>query len=51
VLKQQLFEFYIGKALYQFRFPRRFQSARKWYEAVSALKRRAASAPNPPART
>ncbi len=42
VLKQQLFEFYIGKTLYQFRFPRRFQSARKWYDAVSVLKRLAA---------
>ena len=43
VLKQQLFEFYIGKTLYQFRFPRRFQSARKWYDAVSVLKRLAAA--------
>lgn len=38
VLKQQLFEFYICKTLYQFRFSRRFQSARKWHEAVSVLK-------------
>jgi hypothetical protein len=38
VLKQQLFEFYRGKDLYQFRFPRRFQSARKWLAAVNALK-------------
>lgn len=38
VLKQQLLEFYLGKALYQVRFPRRFQSARKWLSAISALK-------------
>jgi len=38
VLKQQLFEFYQGKDLYQFRFPHRFQSARKWLVAVTALK-------------
>lgn len=38
VLKQQLFEFYIGKYLYQFRFPKRFQSARKWLDAIHALK-------------
>jgi 1-acyl-sn-glycerol-3-phosphate acyltransferase len=46
VLKQQLFEFYHGKDLYQFRFPRRFQSARKWLAAVVALK-----AATPPATT
>ncbi|HAE20912.1 MAG TPA: hypothetical protein DCG47_01120 [Spirochaetaceae bacterium] len=38
VLKQQLFEFYFGKGLYQFRFPARNQSARKWLLAVQALK-------------
>jgi 1-acyl-sn-glycerol-3-phosphate acyltransferase len=38
VLKQQLFEFYRGKDLYQFRFPKRSQSARKWLAAVTALK-------------
>ncbi len=38
VLKQQVFEFYRGKDLYQFRFPHRFQSARKWFDAVAALK-------------
>jgi len=51
VLKQQLFEFYVGKSLYQFRFPRRFQSARKWLDAVSLLKGRvrAGSETTPPA--
>ncbi|PKL23079.1 MAG: hypothetical protein CVV47_16350 [Spirochaetae bacterium HGW-Spirochaetae-3] len=50
VLKQQLFEFYVGKTLYQFRFPRRFQSARKWLDAVSLLKRiEEAAAATPPA--
>ncbi|MBN2873619.1 MAG: 1-acyl-sn-glycerol-3-phosphate acyltransferase [Spirochaetales bacterium] len=38
VLKQQLFEFYHDRRLYQFRFPRRFQSARKWLDAIYALK-------------
>jgi len=38
VLKQQLLEFYIEKTLYQVRFPRRFQSARKWAEAIAVLK-------------
>jgi len=37
VIKQQLFEFYCGRTLYQFRFPRRFQSARKWMDAVDSL--------------
>jgi 1-acyl-sn-glycerol-3-phosphate acyltransferase len=46
VIKQQLFEFYHGKTLYQFRFPRRFQSARKWMDAVEALRTRLI----PPAR-
>ncbi len=40
VLKQQLLEFYQGKTLYQFRFPRRFQSARKWLDAITILKER-----------
>jgi 1-acyl-sn-glycerol-3-phosphate acyltransferase len=38
VIKQQLFEFYHGRTLYQFRFPRRFQSARKWAVAIEVLK-------------
>lgn len=38
VLKQQIFEFYHGRVLYQFRFPRRFQSARKWMAAIQELK-------------
>lgn len=42
VLKQQLLEFYIEKTLYQLRFPRRFQSARKWADAISILKPAAA---------
>jgi len=51
VLKQQIFEFYRGKALYQFRFPRRSQSARKWLLAVEWLKasRAAGTAATPPA--
>ena len=40
VLKQQLLEFYQGRTLYQFRFPRRFQSARKWLDAITILKER-----------
>ncbi len=39
VLKQQLFEFYLGRNLYQFRFPLRRQSALKWLMAVQAMKR------------
>lgn len=38
VLKQQILEFYHHKALYQFRFPRKFQSARKWVEGIRLLK-------------
>lgn len=38
VLKQQIFEFYHGRVLYQFRFPRRSQSARKWMSAIENLK-------------
>lgn len=47
VLKQQLLEFYVGKNLYQARFPRRFQSARKWLSAISALKLIQAATPTP----
>jgi len=36
-LKQQLFEFYYQGFLYQFRFPLRHQSARKWQMAAEAL--------------
>lgn len=42
VLKQQLLEFYIDKNLYQIRFPGRFQSARKWADAISILKQASA---------
>lgn len=38
VIKQQQFEFYHGRTLYQVRFPRRFQSARKWAVAIDVLK-------------
>ncbi|MBU0927713.1 MAG: 1-acyl-sn-glycerol-3-phosphate acyltransferase [Spirochaetes bacterium] len=48
VLKQQLFEFYQGKTLFQFRFPRRFQSARKWLSAIEALKALQAAAASGP---
>lgn len=52
VLKHQRFEFYLGRALYQFRFPRRWQSGRKWLMAVGELKaaRAAAAAAPDPAR-
>lgn len=42
VLKQQILEFYFHKTLYQFRFPRKFQSARKWKEGIGLLKSEAA---------
>lgn len=38
VLRRNLFEFYIGRDLYQFRFPLRSISARKWLAAVEAIK-------------
>jgi 1-acyl-sn-glycerol-3-phosphate acyltransferase len=37
VLKRALLEFYIGRELYQVRFPFRSTSARKWMDAVNAL--------------
>ncbi|HUW40586.1 MAG TPA: 1-acyl-sn-glycerol-3-phosphate acyltransferase [Rectinemataceae bacterium] len=37
VLKRNLLEFYVGRDLYQVRFPFRHNSARKWMEAVRAL--------------
>jgi len=37
VLKRALLEFYMGRDLYQVRFPFRHISARKWMDAVSAL--------------
>jgi hypothetical protein len=39
VLKKNILEFYIGKDLYQARFPMRSASARKWQTAVEALAR------------
>ncbi len=38
VLKGQLLEFYEGKNLYQVRFASKRQSARKWADAVTALR-------------
>ncbi|MDA8426615.1 MAG: lysophospholipid acyltransferase family protein [Treponema sp.] len=38
VLKRNLLEFYVGRDLYQVRFPFRHNSARKWMEAVRLLK-------------
>jgi 1-acyl-sn-glycerol-3-phosphate acyltransferase len=40
VLKRNLLEFYVGKDLYQVRFPFRHNSARKWMEAVRLLSSR-----------
>jgi len=37
VLKRALLEFYVGRELYQVRFPFRHISARKWMDAVVAL--------------
>jgi 1-acyl-sn-glycerol-3-phosphate acyltransferase len=37
VLKRALLEFYIGRDLYQVRFPSRSTSARKWLDAVTIL--------------
>jgi 1-acyl-sn-glycerol-3-phosphate acyltransferase len=37
VLKRALLEFYVGRELYQVRFPFRHISARKWMDAVNAL--------------
>jgi hypothetical protein len=37
VLKRALLDFYIGRELYQVRFPFRSISARKWMDAVLAL--------------
>jgi 1-acyl-sn-glycerol-3-phosphate acyltransferase len=39
VLKRNTLEFYVGRELYQIRFPLRSASARKWQEAVEALGR------------
>ncbi len=41
VLKQQILEFYVDRTLYQVRFPFRFQSARKWSDAIALLRGRA----------
>ncbi len=38
VLKRALLEFYVGRELYQVRFPFRHISARKWMDAVNALR-------------
>lgn len=38
VLKSQLFEFYEGKNLYQIRFKNKSASARKWADAITALR-------------
>lgn len=45
VLKRSTLEFYVGKDLYQTRFPLRSASARKWQAAVLVLARRWMSAP------
>ncbi len=37
VLKRALLEFYVGRELYQIRFPFRHISSRKWMDAVTAL--------------
>lgn len=43
VLKQQILEFYVDRTLYQVRFPFRFQSARKWSDAIGLLRARTAA--------
>jgi 1-acyl-sn-glycerol-3-phosphate acyltransferase len=40
VLKRNILEFYVGKELYQVRFPMRSASARKWQDAVEVFARR-----------
>ncbi len=44
VLKRNLFEFYVGRSLYQVRFQDRSLSARKWLMGVEALSRARAAA-------
>jgi hypothetical protein len=39
VLKKDILEFYVGRELYQTRFPLRFASARKWQTAIEILAR------------
>ena len=38
ILRAQLFEFYDGKDLYQIRFEKKYQSARKWADCVTILR-------------
>ncbi|MBN1243578.1 MAG: 1-acyl-sn-glycerol-3-phosphate acyltransferase [Spirochaetales bacterium] len=49
-LKQHLFEFYDGKALYQVRFARRWCSGRKWQAALEFLADLRGEAPEPAGR-
>ncbi len=49
-LKQHLFEFYDGKALYQVRFARRWCSGRKWQAALEFLAELRGEQPEPAGR-